>query len=230
MWLARYAGFRRPHSHLTSGGLGTMGYSMPAAMGAALGRPGQGDLGDLRRRRLPDDDPGAGDAGPGPHPGQDRPPGQQEAGDDPPVAGDHLRGQLPLVEPARPRLREAGRGLRHPVLPGQPARGGRRRHPRRPGGRRPGARLVRDRREPERLPDDAGRQGPLRPHRDVERAEDERTRDRADRARRSTGAPRAARQLRAAPAHSAPPARAVPGSGARHRHVLVAIVSTSPAS
>jgi acetolactate synthase-1/2/3 large subunit len=39
MWLARYAGFRRPNSHLSSGGLGTMGYSMPAGMGAALGRP-----------------------------------------------------------------------------------------------------------------------------------------------------------------------------------------------
>jgi acetolactate synthase-1/2/3 large subunit len=39
MWLARYAGFRRPHQHLSSGGLGTMGYSLPAAMGAALGRP-----------------------------------------------------------------------------------------------------------------------------------------------------------------------------------------------
>jgi acetolactate synthase I/II/III large subunit len=39
MWLARYAGFRRPNSHLSSGGLGTMGYGVPAAMGAALGRP-----------------------------------------------------------------------------------------------------------------------------------------------------------------------------------------------
>ncbi len=39
MWLARYGGFRRPNSHLSSGGLGTMGYSMPAAMGAAMGRP-----------------------------------------------------------------------------------------------------------------------------------------------------------------------------------------------
>lgn len=39
MWLARYAGFRRPHSHLSSGGLGTMGFGLPAAMGAALGRP-----------------------------------------------------------------------------------------------------------------------------------------------------------------------------------------------
>jgi acetolactate synthase-1/2/3 large subunit len=37
MWLARYAGFRHPNTHVSSGGLGTMGYSVPAAMGAALG-------------------------------------------------------------------------------------------------------------------------------------------------------------------------------------------------
>ncbi len=39
MWLARYARFRLPNSHVSSGGLGTMGFSVPAAMGAALGRP-----------------------------------------------------------------------------------------------------------------------------------------------------------------------------------------------
>ncbi len=39
MWLARYAGFRHPNTHISSGGLGTMGFSMPAAMGAALGVP-----------------------------------------------------------------------------------------------------------------------------------------------------------------------------------------------
>jgi acetolactate synthase I/II/III large subunit len=39
MWLARYLGFRLPNSHVSSGGLGTMGFSLPAAMGAALGRP-----------------------------------------------------------------------------------------------------------------------------------------------------------------------------------------------
>jgi acetolactate synthase-1/2/3 large subunit len=39
MWMARYGGYRRPHSHLSSGGLGTMGFAVPAAMGAALGRP-----------------------------------------------------------------------------------------------------------------------------------------------------------------------------------------------
>jgi acetolactate synthase-1/2/3 large subunit len=39
MWVARYTGFRRPNSHISSGGLGTMGFGLPAAMGAAVGRP-----------------------------------------------------------------------------------------------------------------------------------------------------------------------------------------------
>jgi acetolactate synthase-1/2/3 large subunit len=39
MWAARYFGFRRPYAHLSSGGLGTMGYAVPASMGAALGAP-----------------------------------------------------------------------------------------------------------------------------------------------------------------------------------------------
>jgi acetolactate synthase-1/2/3 large subunit len=39
MWAARHYGFRRPYAHLSSGGLGTMGYAVPAAMGAALGAP-----------------------------------------------------------------------------------------------------------------------------------------------------------------------------------------------
>ena len=39
MWLARYAGFRIPNQHVSSGGLGTMGFGVPAAMGAALGAP-----------------------------------------------------------------------------------------------------------------------------------------------------------------------------------------------
>jgi acetolactate synthase I/II/III large subunit len=39
MWLARYAGFRHPNTHVSSGGLGTMGFAVPAAMGAALGEP-----------------------------------------------------------------------------------------------------------------------------------------------------------------------------------------------
>ena len=66
-------------------------------------RPRARGLGDRRRRRLPDDAPGADDPRPGPDPGEDRPLRQQEAGDDPAVAGDHLRRQLPLGAPARAR-------------------------------------------------------------------------------------------------------------------------------
>lgn len=39
MWLARFYRFKHPNSHLSSGGLGSMGYGLPAAMGAALGKP-----------------------------------------------------------------------------------------------------------------------------------------------------------------------------------------------
>ncbi len=40
MWTALYYTFTRPRSFLTSGGLGTMGYGFPAAIGAQLGNPG----------------------------------------------------------------------------------------------------------------------------------------------------------------------------------------------
>jgi acetolactate synthase-1/2/3 large subunit len=41
MWAAQYFGFFGPNRWLTSGGLGTMGYGMPAAIGAQLGNPGK---------------------------------------------------------------------------------------------------------------------------------------------------------------------------------------------
>jgi len=41
MWAAQYFGFDKPHRWLTSGGLGTMGYGLPAAIGAQLGNPGR---------------------------------------------------------------------------------------------------------------------------------------------------------------------------------------------
>lgn len=37
MWAAQFFQYIQPRSHITSGGLGTMGFSMPAAMGAAFG-------------------------------------------------------------------------------------------------------------------------------------------------------------------------------------------------
>ncbi|NNM76295.1 acetolactate synthase 3 large subunit [Sphingomonas sp. ID1715] len=39
MWAAQHFGFERPNKWLTSGGLGTMGYGLPAAIGAQLGHP-----------------------------------------------------------------------------------------------------------------------------------------------------------------------------------------------
>ncbi len=39
MWTAQYFQFRKPRTLLTSGGLGTMGYGLPAAIGAKVARP-----------------------------------------------------------------------------------------------------------------------------------------------------------------------------------------------
>ena len=39
MWAAQYYKYKEPHQFLTSGGLGTMGYGLGAAIGAKVGRP-----------------------------------------------------------------------------------------------------------------------------------------------------------------------------------------------
>jgi acetolactate synthase-1/2/3 large subunit len=41
MWTAQYFHFSRPRQWINSGGLGTMGFGLPAAMGAKVGRPDQ---------------------------------------------------------------------------------------------------------------------------------------------------------------------------------------------
>jgi acetolactate synthase-1/2/3 large subunit len=68
MWVAQHCRFARPGAHLTSGGLGTMGYGIPAGIGALLADPsatvitvsGDGsfmmnvqELATIRRYRLP---------------------------------------------------------------------------------------------------------------------------------------------------------------------------------
>ncbi|MEM9082963.1 MAG: acetolactate synthase 2 catalytic subunit [Planctomycetota bacterium] len=39
MWVAQHWSFRHPRQHLTSGGLGTMGFGLPAAMGVKIAHP-----------------------------------------------------------------------------------------------------------------------------------------------------------------------------------------------
>ncbi|MDP6548792.1 MAG: biosynthetic-type acetolactate synthase large subunit [Dehalococcoidia bacterium] len=39
MWAAQFCAFNEPNTLITSGGLGTMGYEVPAALGAKVGRP-----------------------------------------------------------------------------------------------------------------------------------------------------------------------------------------------
>jgi len=39
MWAAQFLPFNKPNRWMTSGGLGTMGYGLPAAIGAQLGNP-----------------------------------------------------------------------------------------------------------------------------------------------------------------------------------------------
>ena len=39
MWAAQYFGFEEPHRWMTSGGLGTMGYGLPSAMGVQVAHP-----------------------------------------------------------------------------------------------------------------------------------------------------------------------------------------------
>jgi acetolactate synthase-1/2/3 large subunit len=39
MWAAQFVGYERPNSWITSGGLGTMGFAVPAAMGAKVAQP-----------------------------------------------------------------------------------------------------------------------------------------------------------------------------------------------
>jgi acetolactate synthase-1/2/3 large subunit len=41
MWVAQYYRFRRPRTLISSGGLGTMGFGLPAAVGAQMGLPGE---------------------------------------------------------------------------------------------------------------------------------------------------------------------------------------------
>ena len=59
MWAAQHYLFDRPRRWITSGGLGTMGFGLPAALGAQVALPRRAGRGDLRRRLVRDDPAGA---------------------------------------------------------------------------------------------------------------------------------------------------------------------------
>jgi acetolactate synthase-1/2/3 large subunit len=117
MWAAQFFRFEEPNRWMTSGGLGTMGYGLPAALGVQMAHPGVGHR--HRRRSLdPDVHPGAVDRDPVRPAGQDLHPEQRVDGHGPPVAAAVARRALqPLLFRQSARLREAGRGLRRPRHP-----------------------------------------------------------------------------------------------------------------
>jgi hypothetical protein len=94
MWECQYYIHNHAGQLLTSGGLGTMGYALPAAIGAQMAQPGSSGLGRGRRRRLPDDLAGAWPSSAGEAAGQDRHHQQWLPGHGAPVAAALLRETL----------------------------------------------------------------------------------------------------------------------------------------
>ena len=220
MWLARYTGFRRPNSHVSSGGLGTMGFCVPAAMGAALGRPesetwaitGDGgfqmtsqELMTLAADRIPvkiallDN----------------KKLGMIRQWQEIIYAGNYHSAHLPgpdFVKLAEAYGIPAFKATHAPTRStGDPGRA---------GGRRAGPHLVRDRRGAERVPDDAGGQGPVRPDRDLGSARGMSRRREASNgdATRHAGGPR----------QRAAAAGPCPGPATAQRHILVVLVINRP--
>ena len=111
-----------PTRHITSGGLGTMGFAVPAAMGVALARPGRAGVGHLGRRRVPDEHAGDRHHGAGADPGEDGDLQQRLPGHGAAVAAVLPRPPLLGDADLEPRLRPPGRGVRHPGLAGRARR------------------------------------------------------------------------------------------------------------
>ena len=101
MWAAQHYLFDRPRRWITSGGLGTMGFGLPAALGAQVALPDELVVDDLRRRLLRDDPPGALDRPDVRPAGQGRDPQQRLPGHGPPVAGALLGGPLRRARASR---------------------------------------------------------------------------------------------------------------------------------
>ena len=122
MWEAQYYHHETPRSLITSGGLGTMGFALPAAIGAKMARPDAEVWAIVGRRRLSDDAGGADDRGAGRRQDQHRHHQQRLPRDGAAVAGVLLRTALRRDAAAQPGLREDCRGARARGLPRRQAR------------------------------------------------------------------------------------------------------------
>ena len=58
MWAAQHYKFDKPNRWMTSGGLGTMGYGLPAAVGVQVANPGKASYRYCRRSFCFNDDAG----------------------------------------------------------------------------------------------------------------------------------------------------------------------------
>ena len=65
MWAAQYYTYNRPNTFISSGGLGTMGFGLPASVGVKIGLPDATGLVHRWRRQFPDDPARTGDHPPG---------------------------------------------------------------------------------------------------------------------------------------------------------------------
>jgi acetolactate synthase-1/2/3 large subunit len=161
MWAAQFYKFNEPRRWINSGGLGTMGFGLPAAMGVQLANPGSD--GGVRHRRVlhPDVPAGALHLQAIPPADQDHQSEQQVHGHGAPVAAVLPRQPLLRVVHGRAaRLREARRGLRSPRRAHRQARRRRTRAARGfCGEKRPRVPRLHHRPEGKRLPDDPRRQG-----------------------------------------------------------------------
>jgi acetolactate synthase I/II/III large subunit len=119
MWAAQFYQFEEPNHWMTSGGLGTMGYGLPAAIGVQLAHPKALTL-RHRRRIDPDEHPGNVDGGAIPSAGEDLYSEQPIHGHGAAVAViaarqslfRELHGSVARFRQARRRLRRNGHALR----------------------------------------------------------------------------------------------------------------------
>jgi acetolactate synthase-1/2/3 large subunit len=124
MWAAQYFHYTRAGQLITSGGFGTMGFGLGAAIGAQVGNPGKTVVHVTGDGSLPDELQRAGDRRALRAADNHRPVQQSGARHGAPVADADLRQALLRHHAGpRPRFREAGRGVRPKGPPRHQPRG-----------------------------------------------------------------------------------------------------------